>query len=917
MAPTSSRLRQIKVPIWLLQFRAVVIKDLHLLRVSFLSFLIQGSIPILMVLLMALLNRVLSKNQGPLVQHFHHNSKPMSDEIAANLDLSTILLTQADGVDIGYLHDHFGNATGLLATLDGPEGNVKRRIRWSDPHLHTWPQTQVVDTQTDVDDMLMEALKALVSETKKHAKDPDWDARQHIPTSSLHIDDFKKTIDSPALQFTVQVPDTLWIAEDTLMLVQDHMDLLTTAMVRYMYDNAQDFVVTGSSQSLPYVSTAHSVLLIEQLGVYVYPLAFILLIPYFVHSLSSEKANGMRDYAKMSGLRESAFIAATVTHHALVNALVVAIVVVLGFVAHIPYFRSNSPLLMFFVLSLLGIAQSTTAFIVSTLVRSPRVAPVVTFILVILIFIANAVLFTYHAPWYVYALTPIFPIFYVMTAFSNQVMIGNPGATISSMLFEANGAGCTGMLVLSLIWGAAFVLGALWVDSVWDSKWTLLLRPFKMTISTIWAWCRIAYSKVKNLSNKTTTRSPEFDAFSPTAPTSTQPLLKSTLSYDTMSTDSRSDMFDTPTSSYPDIDLAMPGSGVPYDIDETADRITDPDVLEEKHRAQGKLDEPEPLVRVIGLHKTFRGDTRSAPAHHAVRGLYLTVRQGECFGLLGHNGAGKTTTINMLCGLLPPTSGSAVVDGKDILNAAARAHLHSILGVTPQFDVYYHDLSCMAHILYFARIKGVSPLEERSHAKARLLDVGLDHATGARAKHLSGGMRRRLSLAQSLCGDPKVLYLDEPTTGLDPATRQSIWAVLRKIKKSRAVLMTTHSMAEAEAICDRLGIMATGKLRAVGTRNRLKTRFGGGLRVTLETNYGRDPRAVAAGVAQFMADLDATISSIVGSVATLHVPPDHRTSKVLRAMMTLPPESGVADWSVTTTSLEHVYNTVMDKYNDE
>ena len=183
-----------------------------------------------------------------------------------------------------------------------------------------------------------------------------------------------------------------------------------------------------------------------------------------------------------------------------------------------------------------------------------------------------------------------------------------------------------------------------------------------------------------------------------------------------------------------------------------------------------------------------------AQAKVAVDGIDLSINFGECFGLLGPNGAGKTTLLETLSGLAVPQGGKAFVGGVDISKDVKKAL--TLIGVCPQFDVVWNNLTVMNHLLLYTRLKGIS--KERQHAAANLaaIKVGLDgDAYGLAASQLSGGMRRRLSIAASLVGDPPILILDEPTTGLDPDTRRQIWDILQREKRpNRTIIITTHSM---------------------------------------------------------------------------------------------------------------------------
>src|SRR5258705_2738522 len=190
----------------------------------------------------------------------------------------------------------------------------------------------------------------------------------------------------------------------------------------------------------------------------------------------------------------------------------------------------------------------------------------------------------------------------------------------------------------------------------------------------------------------------------------------------------------------------------------------------------------------------------------AVNGISFTVADGEIFGLLGPNGAGKSTLIRMLVTLLPPTGGTAVVNGHDIVKDADG--VRRSIGVIPQAMTSDLELSVEENLLIFAKLYGV-PREKRARLIAGLLEaVELTQWADKQVKNLSGGMRRRVEIARGLVHEPRVFFLDEPTTGLDPVSRVGVWAMLQRLQAQRelTVLITTHYMDEAAKLCDRLAI---------------------------------------------------------------------------------------------------------------
>jgi ABC-2 type transport system ATP-binding protein len=214
-------------------------------------------------------------------------------------------------------------------------------------------------------------------------------------------------------------------------------------------------------------------------------------------------------------------------------------------------------------------------------------------------------------------------------------------------------------------------------------------------------------------------------------------------------------------------------------------------------------------------------------AFTAVNGITFAVEEGEIFGLLGPNGAGKSTLIRMLTTLLPPTAGTALINGFDIVQQADG--VRRSIGVIPQAMTSDLELSVEENLLIFSKLYGV-PRAKRERLITDLLQaVELTQWRSAQVKNLSGGMRRRVEIARGLVHEPRIFFLDEPTTGLDPVSRVAVWDMLRKIKRERAltILLTTHYMDEADKLCDRIAIVDHGELKALDSPIRLKASIPG------------------------------------------------------------------------------------------
>ena len=228
-------------------------------------------------------------------------------------------------------------------------------------------------------------------------------------------------------------------------------------------------------------------------------------------------------------------------------------------------------------------------------------------------------------------------------------------------------------------------------------------------------------------------------------------------------------------------------------------------------------DEQMLAIKTTGLVKRYKKIT-------AVDELDLEIRQGELFSLLGVNGAGKTTTIKMLSCLTKPTGGGAIVGGYDIIKNARGAK--QLIGVSPQETAVAPNLSVKENLELICGIYGFSKEETQAKVAELSRDFALDTVLRRKAGKLSGGWQRRVSIAMALISEPKILFLDEPTLGLDVIARQELWDTIRALKGKITIILTTHYMEEAEALSDRIGIMKSGKLLATGTVEELNQRAG-------------------------------------------------------------------------------------------
>src|SRR6478609_785866 len=236
-----------------------------------------------------------------------------------------------------------------------------------------------------------------------------------------------------------------------------------------------------------------------------------------------------------------------------------------------------------------------------------------------------------------------------------------------------------------------------------------------------------------------------------------------------------------------------------------------------------------PVIRTVGLRKTYDSGGKEL---RAVDGLDLTVERGEFFGLLGPNGAGKSTTIGMLTTRVLPTSGQAFVGEVDVVRNSSRAKL--LLGVVPQTNTLDRSLTVAENLEFHGRYFGMTAKASRARSAELLEQFQLADRASAMASELSGGMAQRLMIARAMAHRPSVLFLDEPTSGIDPQTRINLWEILRGLhREGQTILLTTHYMEEADALCERVAVMDKGRILADGSPEELKRSIGADTVVTV------------------------------------------------------------------------------------
>ncbi len=315
-------------------------------------------------------------------------------------------------------------------------------------------------------------------------------------------------------------------------------------------------------------------------------------------------------------------------------------------------------------------------------------------------------------------------------------------------------------------------------------------------------------------------------------------------------------------------------------------------------------------VKVRGLRKQFDNGVV------AVDDLNVTFIPGQVSGLLGHNGAGKTTTIGILTGMLEATAGDATIMGRSVRDEMPA--IRASLGICPQFDVLWPTLTCREHLRLYAAFGGMPAARIEAAVVSALAEVALTEKVDYPAGALSGGQRRKLSLAVAFIGAPEVAFLDEPTSGMDPYSRRFTWEVIRRRAATSSIVLTTHFLDEADLLCDRVAIMSAGALACVGTPLFLKNRYGTGYRLTLargggkqsSTSEERQNTSTSKAAALIRAVVpDAELASDVGAELSFTLPTSD-APKFAKLFAELDKEMraiGFDSYGISCTTLEEVF----------
>ncbi|XP_069920751.1 phospholipid-transporting ATPase ABCA3 isoform X10 [Oryctolagus cuniculus] len=321
--------------------------------------------------------------------------------------------------------------------------------------------------------------------------------------------------------------------------------------------------------------------------------------------------------------------------------------------------------------------------------------------------------------------------------------------------------------------------------------------------------------------------------------------------------------------------------------------------------------EPVGLVAGIQIHHLRKEFKLHKTTFVAIKDLTLNFYEGQITVLLGPNGAGKTTTLSILTGFYLPTRGKIYISGYDISKDMVQVRKN--LGLCPQYDLLFPNMTVSEHLLFYCVIKGVPPQRRSVEINKMLTSFGLLHKRDEFSKSLSGGMKRKLSIIIALIGGSKVVILDEPTSGMDPVSRRSTWNVLQQFKEDRTILLTTHHMDEADVLGDRIAIMVKGTLQCCGSSIFLKKRYGVGYHLVIVKKLDCDVKRVSNLIIYYVPT--ASLENDVAAELSFLLPKEytHRFEALFAELEERQEELGIAAFGVSMTTLEEVFFAVSDQ----
>ncbi|KAF9349498.1 hypothetical protein BGX26_012228 [Mortierella sp. AD094] len=728
-------------------------------------------------------------------------------------------------------------------------------------------------SSSDVDDALTGEIRILVdglarvNKTAIRAKDPtpqqliEYYSQigalvQNMPFGALIFN----AIDAVARKYdyTLQIGTDIRLLSAAnypnrgLRLMQQHTALIGAILKTSSVANATK--ITHGFRGMPQLFSTKADLPIASLvGRILYPFGVSFLLPIFVITLVKEKEDRILVMMKMSGLKSITYYVAHYIHFYILHIIASLMFIFAGFAFRMPFFTKVAPGVFLILFFFWGHAQIALAFFLSCFFSKSRTALVIVFLLVlcgVIVSLATETIFDTDPAPIGYFVWPAF-------AFYRALSVINRSSYDSSYqpykVSDLKGSDEVFEVIIALIIETFVFLGlAFYLTEVLPTEFGVR-QPWHFVVST--PYKRIFGKKKQG--------------------------------------DIEGQVRQDHTGSQRD---KIQGE-IPLDPEEV--QFEDADVKQERARVlHDEFSHDSPLV-MKNMRKIYPSNKKLA-----VKNVTFAVDKDTIFGLLGPNGAGKTSLIHILTGLYEPTQGWARLAGYELDTEIKDVYRN--IGVCPQHDILWDDLTVGEHLYFYARLKGVEAADERAAVLASLEAVSLVPFENRLTKGLSGGEKRRLSIAISLVGNPGIVFLDEPTTGLDISVRRLIWDIVFNAKQGRTIVLTTHSMEEAEVLCSKIGIMAKGTLRCIGNQIRLKELYGRGFKISFASKPENTERASNYIASLLPADAKRLDSFVTSESWEFETSPG-LIQRLFDEIETHKREHGIDDWGLSQTSLEEVF----------
>ncbi|KAL6073551.1 ABC transporter, ATPbinding domain containing protein [Balamuthia mandrillaris] len=647
------------------------------------------------------------------------------------------------------------------------------------------------------------------------------------------------------------------------------LSLITNALSRFISGGNSIIELIGI-KNIPRDDDETTIDLASLAGSFFYALILHQLLPVFLSAIAYEKEHRLREIMKMMGLKMWIYWVVLYLFNYILYLGVMLFLIVFGWIFQFRFFTVNNFLLYFLLFLIWGHTLIAMSFLLSVFFNKAKTATIVGYFLILAIcficlYLVDSLVSDIDTPGatlFGLSIVPPFALYRGLVYLGNEVAFNGPGMKLDDIANEdLNMLAVYGHLIVE--WFIMLIM-AYYLENVFPSGQGVKRHPLFFL-----AWLK---------------KVPPFSKWFPAEETDY----------------TKTEHEDT---SYEPTDVAAARQKT-YAIGGAGNALR---VLDIKKRFGGSSYLEIWWSRLVEFVTRGRKKPKLTAPYFAVNNVAFSIAAGECVGILGPNGAGKTTLISILTGLFEPSSGTAEMFGLSIKDQIDQVHM--LTGVCPQHDILWGNMTAKEHLLFYGRLKNLKGPALHKAVRAALVSVNLREARNKLSSKYSGGMKRRLSVAISLMAEPKMVFLDEPSTGLDPKSKRGLWETIAKRKKKSALLLTTHSMEEAEALCDRVIVMAGGQLKAIGPSSDLKRRFGAGYKLTVHASPECD-----AAAHKFVKKLLPGCILLNSLAGTRNYRIDKKSvvlSQVFSEMEANRERLGISDWGICNTTLEEVFHSIV------